>query len=250
VSTILKALEKRRIERDARGDPEAILERNAAHRREDSSGPSSADGPRWTVLIAGISFVLALLCVIGTTLVWVNRPSRRADVPLTSEPSAPTPTPAPASPRAVASPEPEKPVETPVVRETVRLRTRPLLRSAPAGEASDVYAAGPQPASPAAAPPPVQVPQPIFILSPEMLRAVGGASDKTTATAAAQTAQDPNAFLRLTGILLDPKKPSALINDEIVRVGDVIQGVKVLAIDKPSSIRVEYRGKQYDLELK
>jgi hypothetical protein len=41
-----------------------------------------------------------------------------------------------------------------------------------------------------------------------------------------------------------------LINDEIVRVGDVIEGVKVLAIDNGSSVRVEYKGKQYDLELK
>jgi hypothetical protein len=244
VSTILKALEKRRVDRDLDADPEAILERNAAYRLAARRGPSG-EGSRWPLLFAVISLVLVLLCVIGTTWVWINAPSRRTEAPGPSEAALPAPTPTP-----MVTPYPSQLVEqtqTPAIRETVRLRTRPLLRSAPPADVSDVYAAGSHPPPPTTTPPSVSPPQPILIFpGPSGAWQTSGSLPIATS----QTARRPGDFLRLTGIILDPKKPTALINDEIVRVGDVIEGVKVLAIDNASSVRVEYQGKQYDLELK
>ena len=236
MSTILKALEKRRVEREAGPDPEAILERNAALREAARRGPAATGRLRWSAVLAAVSLVLVLACVIGTTWVLMNNTGRRGATIPPSEEASPTPTP------TIQSAQPERPAPTSTLRETVRLRTRPLLRSAPAGEPSEVYAAGPQASAPMAAPPPVATPQAALVFPPP--------PDRAATTTAAATAQDPNVFLRLTGILRDPKRPAALINDEIVRVGDVVEGVKVLAIDNSSSVRVEYKGKQYDLELK
>jgi hypothetical protein len=58
---------------------------------------------------------------------------------------------------------------------------------------------------------------------------------------------DPREFLSLTGIVRDPKRPQALINDQIVEIGDSVGGCRVLAIVGSSHVTVEYRGKKYDI---
>jgi len=119
------------------------------------------------------------------------------------------------------------------------------------------YAAGPQPSPQATGPPPVATPQPsvVFPVPPEAKPTTDSARSATRTTEAEASAEKepdrhPTSSLKLTGILLDPKNPSALINGRIVRVGDVVNGAKVLAIDSSSHVRVEYKAKEYKLELR
>jgi len=55
--------------------------------------------------------------------------------------------------------------------------------------------------------------------------------------------------LELTGILGTPDNPSALINDKIVKVGDVIEGAKVVKINK-NSVDMSLQDKKFVLDLK
>jgi hypothetical protein len=152
-------------------------------------------------------------------------------------------------PETIAEPTPKpprsgakRPKATPAraARETVDLRTEPSLPSpAPATTPPPVSAVRPTPSPIVLPPAPIPGPTPLAVLP-------------DTAKAAAPTKsadQEVREFIRLTGVVWDPKTPMAIINDEIVGVGDVVEGVKILAIDSPSSVRVEYRGKQYKLEL-
>jgi len=260
VSTILKALEKRRREHETKSDPEAILERNAAYRRMARGGSSPANAPPWVFVFAVVSFVLVLLCAIATALLWMRTKPGGNRTPEVSEaiPKAALPTPT-ATP-APAAVQPVEPARIPILQETVRLRTRPMLRSAPTPDSSGVYATGSPSPSLASPPSPIATPQAILVFPAPVVfgQASGspggptsGGKTTTTATAApTQRGKNPGDFLQLTGIILDPKKPTALINDHIVQVGDVVEGVKVLAIDNPSSVRVEYEGKEYRLEMK
>ena len=43
-----------------------------------------------------------------------------------------------------------------------------------------------------------------------------------------------NLNLKLEGIMWDPRDPYVIINDEILRVGDELEGVTILKIDKES----------------
>jgi len=253
VSTILKALEKRRTERERGSEPEAILERNAAQRELARRRSSPGDGPRWMFVLAGICVVLALLCVAATVWVWFFAPARPGKV-AQAAPKAARPTPTATPPAAAVRP--VEPTATPSLHESVRLRTQPLLRSAPILESPGVYTVGPSQRTPVALQP-VATPQPALVFpspaapgqSSGSLTSASGA-EKGSVPPPGQRSQDPNDFLRLTGIILDPKKPIALINDQIVNVGDVVEGVKVLAINNPSYVQVEYQNKQFKLEMK
>lgn len=54
--------------------------------------------------------------------------------------------------------------------------------------------------------------------------------------------------LVVTGIAIDEKGRIAMINDEIVREGDVVFGVKVIRITE-DAVTVEKDGKNYDLKI-
>jgi len=237
VSTILKALSKHRLERDCGGDPEAVLTEDDPARALRGGFRSPSGVPRWAVALAAGSLVLAFLCVVGTFAIWVNgrlprvEPTRRDNVGVKVPLSAPaTPRPAPV---AVETPEPR-----PVVRESVRLRTEPLLRPTP-----------PAAATPTPSPVPAPAPNMVFVL-PATLQTTSGGTSLEFQPSKPPAARNVQELLRLTGIILDPKTPTALINDEIVHVGDRVEGAKVLAIDSPNYVRVEYEGKPYSLELK
>lgn len=54
--------------------------------------------------------------------------------------------------------------------------------------------------------------------------------------------------LALSGIIWDEKKPAAIINDNIVSVGDEIQGKKVIKIEK-NKVILQEDGEEYILRL-
>lgn len=250
MSTILKALGKRRAEQARGEDPEAILDRNAVYREEVRRQEFwAAKGP-WIVVLASASAVLALLCGLVVFLFW-PKPDADPDGVLAQR----------ATPRAVDSrsapvvvpPEDAGP-GSPLPRESIRLRAQPLLRPsptfpAPAPMVPTIERIAPLP-PPAATP--MVTPAPIVVFVTPLPAATPG-PPLPAATPPPKTTPPPSneltEILRLTGVVLDPKNPTALINDQIVRVGDVIEGARVLAIDSPTFVRVEYRGKQYDLGM-
>ena len=241
MSTILRALQKRRVERDTEQDPETILERNAAYRETLRPGNNLAGGPRSIQVLAGVSLLLVVVCAVGTTVVWLNRSSSPDDRPGASEDEigalAPAATPGTLAPQTAQR----------AMQEKATLRTRPMIRPpAAVPEDAPLYSPGPQGPPPTGTPAPVVMPQPIYIVTGGQT----GGREKTSAAAPPAVSEDPREFLRLTGVILDPKRPTALINDRIVQIGDVVEGAKVLAIDNSSSVRVEYHRKQYSLELK
>jgi len=52
----------------------------------------------------------------------------------------------------------------------------------------------------------------------------------------------------LSGIVYSPKESYCIINNEIVKVGDRIQGAKLLSVSQ-NSVRLDYRGKETALTL-
>jgi len=272
VSTILKALDKRRGERERGDDPESLLERNAAYREAiRRRNRRAALGRR---ILFGFAFLAIGAALAGSiALIWMggrggsrNTGSMAALTSGTKAAATPTPTPAA---RPVATP---RVPPRPIVRQTVRLRTRPLLRekprpapkppatpvAKPSPPPAPVYSAGPHPPAPKVTPTPAPVatPRPTAVVASKPTtpsasrKPAAGPPKKETPPQSALAKDDPRNFLKLTGIVLDPKNPYALINERIVSVGDVVDGAKVLAIDSASSLRVEYHGKQYKLELK
>ena len=247
MSTILKALQKRYAEPDRNDSPEAILARNAAY-REAMHGSRRPAGQRWAMGVAVAALALAAVCVAGFLVLWLTGGLGRGP---DATQLASVPAPAPPAESAPVRPQPllrpAVPPDLPPVEPTIPGLPVP----------SDVYVAGPQPSSRTDRLPVVPVPEATVLHPGPAPTTPAGDHPGQTAPAnkARPTSRDPvendlNESLHLTGILLDPKTPTALINDDIVRVGGVIEGAKILAIDNPSYVRVEYRGKQYRLELK
>ncbi|MCX8035540.1 MAG: hypothetical protein N3D11_00520 [Candidatus Sumerlaeia bacterium] len=224
MSLILKALRKQRREHLAETDPDFLAE----VRGEDSALPRVRLVRRRRYLpLAGITLLLAGAGIVAVVVLELNRAGRQergqaalppAMIPVTT----PTPSATPLAP----------------IRESVRLRTQPLLRT----------------------PAPIELPA-------TTLPAVSAATPKATKkkippasakkTAAPKTAavsetpdRDIREILTLYGVMLTPPPATALINDEMVRVGDVIEGAKVLAIDSADSVRVEYKGRVYVIGIK
>lgn len=56
-------------------------------------------------------------------------------------------------------------------------------------------------------------------------------------------------LLHLQGIFYRPSKPSAVINDRTMYVGDTIGEAKVIAIE-PALVKVEVRGEVIALKMK
>lgn len=57
-----------------------------------------------------------------------------------------------------------------------------------------------------------------------------------------------NQPLKLNGIMFDPSSPLALINDKVIKVGDIVSGAKVLAITE-NKVIVSLGGKEIILSL-
>ena len=54
--------------------------------------------------------------------------------------------------------------------------------------------------------------------------------------------------LKLQGIFYRLSNPSALISGKNVRVGDLVQGVKVIAIER-ASVTLEFKGERREMTL-
>jgi hypothetical protein len=273
VSTISRAFARRRLEEITGDNPDAILERNARYReamRENT--PADREGRRRFVVAAlflGAAFILLLVILPGI----VDRPGAG----LTARPAAVQPTLPPANPADTPQATPAStplPIPTPYQREEVRLRTRPLLRPASEGfpafaegaganEVPPAYVAGMQPiVLPEMTPPPIETPVPRAMLPKDMssISASGRTSSRTSSStsrageedekAAAAKKANPVESLALTGIIMDGPNSTALINDQILKPGETVQGVRIVAIDNSSTVRVEFDGKQYTLQLK
>jgi len=258
MSTITRALLKRHQEQHQGGeDAESILERNAVYREAMRHVRPPAAGR----LVFGLASLIlgAILVSLLIAIPSMTRPRPPVEATTQGPILAASARPALAPPAPLPTP---SPIPTPMLREEVRLRTQPprLLKASaaapeeetfvpalPPDEAgASVYAAGSQPA----------VSQPVIVLPviqpPADTPRPSAPRSRTSrgSTSAARPSDDPHEFLSLTGIIKDPKNPTALIGDEIVRVGDVVKGARVLAIDNSSSVRVEYKGKEYTLYLK
>ena len=259
MSTILRALDRQRVDRRQGGDPEAILERNAVYREALRRRRPSPAAQRQVIVISTIALVVALLCMAALTWNWFCRPLPEDDravaagSPANLDEDIPEPEPEP------QPPPPQGSARKPLVRQNVSLRTRPLLHSpSPAvpgrPQASRVAdEAGQVPGGYPIAPAPTPLPSAVPPSNPDGAapsRPPAAASDSGDAGKREPPRENPNDFLTLSGIVLDPQNPSALINNDILRPGDTIQGVKVLAIDNGSHVKVEYRGKTYLLALK
>ncbi len=225
MSLILKALRKQRREHLAETDPDFLAE----VRSEDGAPRPARLVRRWQFIpLAGI---VLLLAAGGTTMIalfLLNRAGRQGEGESAALPAAiPVTTPIPSA--------------TPLapVRESVRLRAQPLLRTPapielPATSLPAVAAATPKAAA---------------RKSPTV--SAKAVAKKTADAGAAETPErDIREILTLSGVMLTPPPAAALINDELVHVGDVIEGARVLAIDSADSVRVEYKGRVYVIGIK
>lgn len=73
--------------------------------------------------------------------------------------------------------------------------------------------------------------------------AAGSAYDSSPAPAPARAPASIHDY-RLEGIFWDDIKPAAIINDDIVEMGDEIDGLRVVRIDR-ATVTVEYKGREH-----
>lgn len=125
----------------------------------------------------------------------------------------------------------------------VFLMMRPPRPSAPALPAASaaMAAASASPSTPAASPTPAAtLPMPVYVPAPR--RAATPAPPPPTASPAAAPA------LRLQAVSERDGRPIALINDRLLRVGDEIEGMKVLAI-RADEVDLEIKGRRTTLRF-
>jgi hypothetical protein len=193
-----------------------------------------------------IPLVLVVLLAAGGWLLWKGLPWGKKNTPETpalartaltsnaapasTRSSTPPATGLASTPSAVAQ---TKPTNTPAVATS----SIPSVTEAPKPPPS----VAPKPKPTATTPPPV-----VAIAPPPLMETKPPA--KTTTAPANVTSSSPPAgpppefpVLKLQGIYFRRANPSALINGETVFVGDVVKGVKVMAIER-SAVTLELNG--------
>jgi hypothetical protein len=176
---------------------------------------------RWPLWAA-----LAVVVAAGTWGIVVRKAAR----PATADAPAPTATPAPAVAAPTASlalgPAVSVPVSVPPAAPAPALR-RPAARTTAAAEPSPAAGTDPEavPALPAASTPAASAPR-----------------------AAAAAASPAPPALVLQAISQRDGKPIAIVNDHLVREGDEVDGIRVLAI-RADEVDVEFQGRRTTLRF-
>lgn len=236
MSSILGAYEKNEGDPNTGSNPDSILERNATYREAIRNGAARAARDRMRLILSGVCLGLALVALLAIAGAMMK--SSGGSNPGESQIAVPAPTATPVvTPTPTPTPELSPIHDTPPLRESVQLRTRPLLHPAATPEA------------------PLPAPTPVFVhITPITAMPTGApiavSTQLPSVTATPRpTSDDPREFLILTGAMRDTNNPTALINDRLVGIGQSIEGAKILSIDDGPIVRVEYKGKEYELRM-
>jgi hypothetical protein len=226
-----------------------------AHKRHGDLPPGSplqpvdyAGRPTPLVRFLALLLILSLIGVAGFFFVKWNQALEEQEASTSAmihmvESRRPNPAPSPAAPAplpSVVEAEPTPP-QAPTNRPSVRVSTNLLVRTnwvsaapAPTEDAPDKSTVAEPSAVPSPAPP----------ATPPQTNAV--VAEAGAATNAAPATLEPR--LRLQSIIYRLKNPTAVINGEMVGVGDQIKDGRVLRIDR-YSVTVEWKGETNQLTL-
>jgi hypothetical protein len=259
---------------------DALKRANEAQKNRPVAGPlgaplQPADAPvrrsagsgatNWMAVVVPVAIVLLL----GLAFWFIRsgmqpKPSEQTIVTVTSPipiapkpPAAPTPAPAPVAPHVTVAPAAPKAPTTYVSKNGIKVNTEIVTREipAPAPPKIEVAVVAPEinvPSAPAAP----ATPAPVAVV-PEM-KPEPKAEPVVAATPAAPVPQPVVAKpeppkpvfpeLKLQGIFYRLTNPSALVSGKNVRVGDIVQGVKIVAIER-ASVTLEFKGERKTLTL-
>jgi len=265
---------------------DALKRANEAQKNRPVAGPLGAplqpadapmrrsggnSGTNWMTVIVPVAIVLLLGLAFWFIRSGVQpKAAEPTIVAVTSPiPIAPKPVPPPAAPapaHVVAAPVAPKAPEkstTYVSKNGIKVNTEIVTREIPAPAKVEVAVAAPettmQSNPPQVAQTDLAIPTPpIAVAVPEMK-----AEPKTEPTVAAAPAPAPAPQavvakpelpkpvfpeLKLQGIFYRLNNPSALVSGKNVRVGDSVQGVKIIAIER-ASVTLDFKGERKTLSL-
>ncbi len=249
---------------------DALKRANEAQKNRPTAGPLGAPlqpadapmrrgnpGTNWSaVLVPAVVVVLLALSFWFIRSGLQNKPAQQPIVAVT----APVPQPAP-----VAVPAPVAPVPAPapvakalektapyVSKSGIKVNTEPVVRELPPER---VFTPTPVKIE---VPPPEPVPTAPVVASAPKPESTVPTAPVVTPTPAPQspiTKTEPVAppkpvfpELKLQGIFYRLNNPSALISGKNVRVGDLVQGAKVIAIER-TSVTLEFKGERREMTL-
>jgi hypothetical protein len=247
---------------------DALKRANEAQKNRPTAGPLGAPlqpadapirrgnpGTNWSaVLVPAIVVVLLALSFWFIRSGLQNKPAQQPIVAVT----APVPQPAP-----VAAPAPVAPVPAPppvakapekaapfVSKSGIKVNTEPVVRELPPEPVFTptpvkIEVPPPEPA-PAVVVAPVTKTEPTVVVAP----VTPAPTPQPPVTKLEPVAPPKPVFpeLKLQGIFYRLNNPSALISGKNVRVGDVVQGVKVTAIER-ASVTLEFKGERREMTL-
>lgn len=243
---------------------DALKRANEAQKNRPTAGPlgaplqpadapprRSSSGTNWSAVL--IPVVVVVLLALSFWFIRAGLQSKPAEQPIVAvtapvpqppvAPVAPTPPPAPvAVPAPVAPKAPEHPT-TFVSKSGIKVNTEVVTREMPVEpkfEPSPVKIEVPEPTpTVAVAPAPTPTPEPTVTPAPQPVVA-------KTEPVVPPKPTFPE--LKLQGIFYRLNNPTALISGKNVHVGELVQGVKVMAIER-NSVTLEMKGERRVLSL-
>jgi len=250
---------------------DALKRANEAQKNRPTAGPLGAPlqpadapmrrgnpGTNWSgVLVPAVVVVLLALSFWFIRSGLQNKPAQQPIVavtaPVPQPPVATTPAPAPVAPvPAPVAPKASEKSSTYVAKSGIKVNTEPVVRELPP---EPVFTPTPVKIE---VPPPEPVPTAPVVASVSKPESAVPTAPVVTPTPAPQppiTKTEPVAppkpvfpELKLQGIFYRLNNPSALISGKNVRAGDLVQGVKVIAIER-ASVTLEFKGERREMTL-
>ncbi len=239
INDALKRANEAQKNRPTAGPLGAPLQPADAPMRRGSNG-----GTNWSPVL--IPAVIVVLLALGFWFIrsgLLNKSSQQPVVAVTAPvpppavvaPVAPVPAPAPAAPKA-----PEKPVPY-IAKSGVKVSTEVVTRELPP--------------EPVFTPTPVTIevpaPSPVVVVEPKTEPVVTVAPTPQPPVTKVEPVTPPKpAFpeLKLQGIFYRLNNPTALISGKNVHIGDLVQGAKVVAIER-ASVTLEFKGERREMTL-
>lgn len=248
---------------------DALKRANEAQKNRPTAGPLGAPlqpadapmrrgntGTNWSgVLVPAVVVVLLALSFWFIRSGLQNKPAQQPIVavtaPVPQPPVATTPAPAPVAPAPapVAPKAPEK-SSTYVAKSGIKVNTEPVIRELPPEPVftpTPVKIEVPPPESPpAVVVAPVTKTEPTAVIAP--VTPVPTPQPPVAKVEPVAPSKPVFPELKLQGIFYRLNNPSALISSKNVRVGDLVQGVKVIAIGR-TSVTLEFKGERREMTL-
>jgi hypothetical protein len=241
---------------------DALKRANEAQKNRPTAGPLGAPlqpadapmrrgnpGTNWSaVLVPAVVVVLLALSFWFIRSGLQNKPAQQPIVAVTAPVPQPAPVAVPVPVAPAPAPEAKAPTTPYVSKSGIKVSTEVVTRELPP---EPVFTPTPvkievPPPEPAPAAAPAAKTEPTAVVAP----ATPATIPQPPITKVEPVVPTKPVFpeLKLQGIFYRLSNPSALISGKNVRVGDLVQGVKVIAIER-TSVTLEFKGERREMTL-